>query len=442
MFHVAGEKTLKKIAPSFILFPVRGVFTENARSMDYKKARQLAEIIVKIRLRHATQAERAVLNDWLDESEENRQTYKHIVRGEAIARRLRTEEALNRTVDFRQLQEIIARRLLRARRFRLLRWTGWSAAAAAVVGVVVYMAALRQAEPEFVPYAVNPAVIAAEPLAEAKTMLVTADGRQVDLERQTPDSIVSEQAVIRGEQGQLAYEEKPVAPQPDQREEWNKVITSVGGEYCVTLSDGTRVWLNANTELEFPVRFVRDKRVVYLKGEAYFEVARDEAKPFIVETNGMKTRVLGTSFNVKAYPDEREERATLLSGSVEVTLVESGPGDKFPRAVLEPGMQARWKSGRPALTVAPVNADDVVAWRRGEFVFDEEDIDVVLRALARWYGVQFVDMNPGAETYTFSGSFSKDDKLASSLEILTLAGGPDFRIEGNKVYMTKKKPRL
>lgn len=407
--------------------------------MDYDKARKLAEIIVRLRLRRVTDEERAFLNDWLDESEANRQTYKRIVRGEALAWRLRTEERINSSADFADITRRIVRRLTRGRR-RMARIASWSAAAAVVAGVV-YFSFFHEARPAFVPYPYQPTVIAAVPTEDSKVVLVTAAGERVDLEKQIPDSIVSGQAVIRGERGRLTYEEKEAASRSGAREEWNKVVTSIGGEYLVALSDGTRVWLNANTELEFPVSFVGDERVVNLKGEAYFEVARDERKPFIVKTAGMATRVLGTSFNIKAYADEGDERATLVRGSVEVALASSDEGRT--RAVLEPGMQARWSAGSPSLSVRAVDVDDVVAWRRGEFVFDDESLGVVLRTLSRWYGVEFIAETGGVEACTFSGMMSKDDKLETTLEILTLAGGPSFRIEGNKVFMSENnKSRL
>ena len=132
--------------------------------MEYSKARKLAEIIVRLRIRRVTDEERAYLNDWLDESEANRQTYKRVVRGEALARRLRAEEQINSEADFAAITERVARRLARGRR-RLLRAVSWSAVAAVLAGVV-YFSFLYEAEPEFVPYSYEPAqaaVIAATP---------------------------------------------------------------------------------------------------------------------------------------------------------------------------------------------------------------------------------------------------------------------------------------
>lgn len=410
--------------------------------MERTKARQLAEIIVKLRLRKASDKERSILNDWLDECEANRQTYKRIIRGEAISRRLKTEEQINATADFRKIQENITRALSRQRRLRQWHRLSWGAAAAALIGIAVYTIHPWETGEKFVPYSVPTTVIAAIPNSEIKTMLVTADGKQIDLEQQFPDTLASRQALIHGEKGQLSYKAKVLSPTAELQEEWNKVITSVGGEYFITLSDGTRVWMNANTTLEFPVNFVKSQRRVKLQGEAYFEVARDESKPFIVETAGMQTKVLGTSFNIKAYPDESREQTTLLEGKVEVSLSSTSTTVPSPKLVLEPGMQAQWEKGSTSLSMQAVNPDNIIAWRRGEFVFNEEDINIVLRTLSRWYGIEFISSDMGQETYTFSGMMSKDDKLETTLEILTLAGGPAFKIEGNKVYMSKNKSRL
>ena len=127
-------------------------------------------------------------------------------------------------------------------------------------------------------------------------MLILADGVQIDLVHDLPEVVEQKRAIIRGENGKLLYEVKRDSLLNDEtvEETFNRVVTYVGGDYFLTLSDGTRVWLNADSELEFPVSFVRNERVVKLQGEAYFEVQRDVNKPFIVDANGLRTRVLGT----------------------------------------------------------------------------------------------------------------------------------------------------
>lgn len=408
--------------------------------MEYSKAKQLAEIIVKIRLRNATFQERAVLVDWLGESEKNRQLYKRITRGESISRRLREEEQINESVDFVLVRDNIARRLVRKRRLRrFLELGSGSVAAACLAGVVLFMLDNKPDGGVRVAPVEENVIVAAKPEMNTRAMLILADGAQIDLMSDVPGVVEQEMAVIRGESGRLLYEAKRDAFSTDEEVEeiFNRVVTYVGGDYFLMLSDSTRVWLNADSELEFPVSFVGNERVVKLRGEAYFEVKRNARKPFIVEANGLRTRVLGTSFNVKAYRDEQSVFTTLVEGSVMVEV--TGDGDEpVARIMLEPGMQAAWQEGDRAISVQPVNATNVAAWKDGKFIFTEEDLEKVLRVLSRWYGVNFVCKDSRMEKYTFNGLINKDEKLESVLENLTLTGGPLFNVVGKNVYITKK----
>ena len=148
----------------------------------------------------------------------------------------------------------------------------------------------------------------------------------------------------------------------------------------------------------------------------------------------MRTRVLGTSFNVCAYENEEEISTTLLEGKVEVSLTKTG-AEEMPPMRLTPGMQSTWQKTTGAFTVKRVNAKDEVAWRHGVFVFNEDDMEVVMRMLSRWYEVTFVFDKERKERHTFSGRMSKDESLASILKTLTLAGGPRFKIKGNVVHI-------
>ena len=408
--------------------------------MDYSKAKQLAEIIVKIRLRNATLQERAVLVDWLGESEENRQLYKRITRGESISKRLREEDQINESIDFVLVRDNIVRRLVRRRHARrFLKWGSGSVAAACLAGVVLFMlndkpdGGIRGTPVE------ENVLVAAKPEVNTRAMLILADGARIDLMNDVPGVVEQEMAVIRGEGGKLLYEARQDSLLTEKKVEevFNRVVTYVGGDYCLTLSDGTRVWLNADSELEFPVNFLGNERVVKLRGEAYFEVVRDVCRPFVVNANGLRTRVLGTSFNVKAYRDEQSVFTTLVEGSVLVEV--TGNGDEpVARIMLEPGMQAAWQEGDRAISVQPVNAANVAAWKDGKFIFTEEDLEKVLRVLSRWYGVNFICKDSQMEKYTFNGLINKDEKLESVLENLTLTGGPLFNVVGKNVYITKK----
>lgn len=403
--------------------------------MEESKVHKLARIIVQVRLKNVNEEERAYLNDWLDEHAANRAMYRRIVRGECIARRLREEEEIRNTADYREVERRIIRMLENGRRRKWMRRIFWSGGAAAcAAGALLYWGNtfLRGGEAEHLP--ASQVLVAALPPEDYEAVLVLGDGSTVDLTEQASD-IRQENMVITGRDGRLSYREEEQEPVGEEKVMMNKVMTGAKG-YTLTLSDGTQIWLNGSSQLEYPVRFTGKERVVTLRGEAYFEVASDSARPFIVKTEHLRTRVLGTSFNIKAYAEEGMESATLLSGKVEVSLPETDGGVPV-QATLLPGMQARVEHQGSEIVVKEVVAEDAIAWRQGEFIFTDEDMLTVLYTLSRWFGVDFIRGEMG-NSYTFSGVISRDDQLFSVLEMLTMAGGPRFVIDGNKVYIKEK----
>lgn len=388
--------------------------------MDQQKAYRLAAIIIRVRLGNATDDERAELLAWLDQDEANRQTYKRIIRGEAIRERILTEEAAERQTDFEQLRRSVVKRLIpqRRRMGRVVRIAAVAACVAVVAGLSWWLLRTPAVEPT--------PVAALQP--DARVKLILHSGEQINLEKGVPENLRLKSARIVDKEGTLAYE--PQENGTSDAEEWNKIVTSVGGEYFFILSDGTKVWVNAVSELEYPVDFKGEQRLVKLKGEAYFEVRPDAEHPFVVVAGDVHTRVLGTSFNVQAYPDEAHTTTTLLTGKVQVGVENAGQA-----VTLEPGQEAVWERGTDRLTVAEVNAEEAVAWRYGDFIFNEQEVEVVLRMLARWYDVEFVFDRERMAKHTFTGRLSKQESLTTSLEWITFAGGPQFRREGRVVYV-------
>jgi len=388
--------------------------------MDLQKAYRLATIIIRVKLGNVTEEERSELLDWLDESEENRRTYKRIIRGEAIRERIAGEERIGKETDYEKIRISVVRSLVGRRRSRRVRL--WRSVAAVAVTVLWELSGVR-AVPEAMP-------LAGQQTETAKVKLILHSGEQIALEQKKEQRIEAGDAVIKNEHGQLIYESKN---SPATEELFNKVVTAIGGEYALILSDGTRVWLNADSELEYPVEFVKKERIVKLSGEAYFEVAPNPEQPFIVEAGGIQTRVLGTSFNIQAYRNEKSVYTTLLTGSLRVAVADGGDA-----VVLTPGREAIWEKGSGAIQVEAVNAEDAIAWRYGNFIFEEEDIEVVMRMLSRWYEVEFVFDGGRKEKHTFSGRMSKDESLDTVLETIELAGGPEFRREGNIIHLIEK----
>lgn len=405
--------------------------------MTYTRAQILAQIIIRVKLGTASAEEREMLGSWLDESEDNRQLYKNIIRWKCIGQRLRLEDEINQTTDFKRIHREVSKQLVKRNPERKI-WirVGWvsGVAAACLLGIFFAWNSTRQTD---VTVVMNKEKVVQEvPLEKEKVMLVLEDGRQIGLKNHASDSIKLAQVTLVGDGSQLQYMSN--SDSIPQREVIHKIYTIVGGDYSLVLSDGTRVWLNAETELEYPAQFIGGERVVKLKGEAYFEVARDAERPFIVQTGDMRTRVLGTSFNISAYANEGAVYTTLLSGRVEVCLADDA-GRRIAPVVLEPGMQSRWERGTESFMVREVDPANIVAWRYGVFVFDEDDLEVVTRMLSRWYEVEFVTSGVREGHHTFSGKMSKDEKLESILKMLTMAGGPEFRVEGNVVRVIEKR---
>ena len=193
-----------------------------------------------------------------------------------------------------------------------------------------------------------------------------------------PDSI-DEVTIITADGKQQQPKEEMSLDQPSATTPAQLMALSVprGHDYHLTLADGTKVWLNAESRLEFPDRFTSDTREVRLKGEAYFEVKKDAKHPFIVHTDYLTTRVLGTSFNVRAY-SSRDAAVTLVSGRVKVNAGETAK-------TLSPGQQAAFSNSQ--LTVKDVDTYPVTQWKEGFFYFDNQTLFSIMQELARWYNV-------------------------------------------------------
>ncbi|MBC9914608.1 FecR family protein [Chitinophaga varians] len=208
--------------------------------------------------------------------------------------------------------------------------------------------------------------------------------------------------------------------------QYNTLSTTRGEQFQITLSDGTKVWLNAATTLTFPASFAQQaERAVEVNGEAYFEVAADPARPFKVRTNHQQIQVLGTSFNVNNYADEPFARTTLLSGAVKINEAQ----------VLKPGQQAiSNKNG--ALKITTVNTDGIVAWKNGYFEFNNENIYEIMRKISRWYNVEVI-YEGDIPTNEMEGTISRFENVSKVLNTIEKAGLLKFRIVTGKIYVTK-----
>lgn len=207
----------------------------------------------------------------------------------------------------------------------------------------------------------------------------------------------------------------------------NTITIPRGGQYTVMLPDGTNVWLNSQSSLTYPVAFNGAERNVTLKGEAYFEVAKNKQHPFIVHTNGLNVKVLGTHFNVSAYNDDNEVKTTLLEGSVNLTKGNSS-------ALLIPGQQGIASLQQDKIITKAVNVNQAIAWKMGYFIFRDEKIGDIMKQVARWYNVE-VEYEGTPPTKTFGGTYAKNKDINELLNGLELTGLIHFKIEGRRIIV-------
>ncbi|WP_288633586.1 FecR family protein [uncultured Butyricimonas sp.] len=265
----------------------------------------------------------------------------------------------------------------------------------------------------------------------SKAILMMADGKEVVLEQGQNLNILLNERVRGATSSQgIVYEEYGKGMVT---EEYNKLTTPVGGEYSLVLSDGTKVFLNADSELKYPVEFSDGKRIVDLKGEAYFEVHKDSLRPFIVRMNGAEVTVLGTSFNVNTYGDDGQIYTTLVNGSVRVSSVKNGQAE-----VLKPGMQSVMDVQSGQLTVREVDVEPYVAWREGRFVFRAMTLDLIMRQLQRWYDFEVFYQNPELKDYEFRGVIKRDMDLDKVLSVIKVTTNVDFEVKGKVITIIKR----
>lgn len=258
--------------------------------------------------------------------------------------------------------------------------------------------------------------------------LTLANGKKIVLSSDVKGELATEAGVsiTKTADGQLIYELKD--QQNGDPKAVNKLATANGESYQLRLPDGTMVWLNAASSITYPVSFSNTAlREVELAGEAYFEVVKDRKRPFVVSTNHQQIRVLGTEFNVNAYPDEPEQRTTLLEGSIKLSME-----DGALARVLKPGEQA--VSAGKQLQVSTVDVDQAVDWKNGDFIFQSEPLISLMRRVSRWYNVQVVYASGVDKEGTFTGKVSRSKNISVLLKALQ-SGGLKFDVLGNKIIV-------
>ncbi|WP_293889532.1 MULTISPECIES: FecR family protein [unclassified Sphingobacterium] len=301
-------------------------------------------------------------------------------------------------------------------------WKRIGAIAASIIGLLAIGQRFFNVETNNVgPPAIQSAI---SPGKQSATLLL-ANGKQIYLYDTQDGQIVEESGIniAKTSDGQLIYE---VVQHAQGALGQNTLSTTKGQTYRIKLPDGTQVWLNAASSLRYPVRFSKGgNRTVVLTGEAYFEVAKDSKHPFIVKTANQEVKVLGTHFNLSSYAEESTQ-TTLLEGRVQVS-------SRSESVLLVPGEQSNL-SANGVLKSRQVDTAPIIAWTNNEFMFDGDDIECVMRKIARWYNVDVI-FQGRKTTEKFGGGISRFDDVQKVLGLLEKTGAVHFRIDGKTLYV-------
>jgi len=296
-------------------------------------------------------------------------------------------------------------------------WTRLAAASVLLFAIAGTYLVLHKNKPLLAEQYVSPAI---KP-GNNKAILTLANGNKVVLTDAGIGKLADEgnSIVEKTTSGQLVYNAKPETGAA--AELFNTLETPKGGIYDVVLADGTKVWLNAASSLKYPTSFTGKQRRVELHGEGYFEVAKNKAMPFIVTSNNQQVEVLGTHFDISAYDDDNGVyKTTLLEGSVRLNM----------QTILEPGEQAI--NTNQKIRVKQVDTEDAIAWKNGKFKFKNENIQDLMRKIARWYDVEVV-YDGEMTRKDFSGTVSRFDNIVKILTMLESTHTIHFKIEGRRI---------
>jgi transmembrane sensor len=262
-----------------------------------------------------------------------------------------------------------------------------------------------------------------------KAILTLSNGKQIVLTDAKKGKLANESntTINKSANGQVKYT-SGAGGSTTTTTVYNTLSTPRGGQYALILSDGTKVVLNAASSIKYPTAFKGNERSVELTGEAYFEVAHNKAKPFLVKTAKQTVQVLGTHFNVNTYTDEAAVKTTLLEGSVRVCAGSSN-------TLIKPGQQAVLAKNK--VKVYAIDVEDVVAWKEGMFRFTDESLESVMRKVSRWYDVDVVYQDEAIKELPFNGIATRFGNVSKILHMIELTKRVHFKIEGRKILVMK-----
>lgn len=370
-----------------------------------------------------TPQEQKELEAWCDQNESNRLFFENIQKENLLAQ----EHELYKNVDkvkafstFKQKTHVLNKK------HKTVDIISWKYAAIFLLPLAIAAVLWTNFKPEETPIPQQVAIHS----GASQALLILENGQKVALTSgDGNDSLIKNSNIVR-KKDELIYTSTKQEQAP-QEIRFNELIIPKGGEYKVTLSDGTVVYLNSVTHLKYPTTFGDKERRVQLDGEAYFEVTKDSQHPFIVEVNGVEVKVYGTSFNVNSQQDHKIQ-TVLVEGSIGIKIQSSGE-----EQIISPGEMAVFDEIPQNITIKKVNPQVYTDWRNGIFRFENERLEDILNKLANWYDVEIFYQSPDVKELHFTGYIERYKKIDTILRSITLATNVQFSIREKTILVSK-----
>ena len=376
----------------------------------------IARLIARYLSDEIGEEEQAELTRWRNESPENERLFREICKEENIKQNMQKRQTFHTEDGWEGVQRKIQRHRFRHRILNICKYAAIFIFPVAIATVAIYKSGnepqpLSQVEEQIVP-------------GGKKAVLILDNGEAIDLKSTSGVELKEKDGtVIQVDSTVLNYQQAPA--RTSEKLAYNKVNVPRGGEYQLTLSDGSKVQLNSMSSIRFPVQFAQDCRLVELEGEAYFEVSKT-GQPFIVQTKGMKIEVLGTTFNISAYANE-EYQTTLVSGSVKVQT-ENGSN-----RILKPSEQACITPGSNQINVRNVDTAFYTSWIHGKINFKDQRLDDIMKTLARWYDMDVVYENEATKELRFGCYVNRYNEITPLVKLLEQTGRVTVTVEGKTI---------
>jgi len=389
--------------------------------MGLKERSQIIRLVLGYLAERLTAEEQEQLDDWINRSERNRNYFRKWCDETYRNQLLRQLSVYDIGTDW---QMVIRRRRLRKCWRRIV----------VAAGVVLLIGGLSLLYRDSRQYLFKPVAVAQEPVIQPgkrTACLITAFGESVQLD--TLQQMELDNLKVCSQQGTVVLQSNGRADRTA-LPRYHCVDVPNGGEFSFKLPDGTEIFLNAGSRLRFPEYFIPgQERRVYLSGEAYFDVRRDTTSPFLVCLEHTTVKVLGTSFNITAYPDEGREETTLVSGEVVVEQISTGQ-----RLSLTPGQQGCYDAEQGSLSKQEVEVGYYTSWKNGIFAFYKQPLEQVMNILERWYLFDIDYQDPALKSILYTGKIARHASIQEVLHTFELLDEIRFEMKGKEITVSRK----